>query len=76
MAQGEEDCVASKQKVGFLVIVYVQQVRINNLMAFAKVVSVPTHSASICPSATLAVGMLTDPVNSEVETSESSSALG
>ena len=76
MAQGKEDCIASKQKVGFLVIVYVQQVRINNLMAFAKVVSVPTHSASICPSATLTVGMLTDPVNSEVETSKSSLALG
>ena len=75
MAQGKEDCVASKQKVGFLVIVYVQQVRINNLMAFAKVVSVSTHSAGICPNATLAAGMLTDPVNSEVETSKSSWAL-
>jgi hypothetical protein len=76
VAQGKEECIASKQKVGFLVIVYIQQVRINYLMAFAEVVSVPTHSASICLSATLTVEMLTDSVNSEVETNKSSSALG
>ncbi len=43
-------------------------------MACAKVVAVPSHTASICPSINLTVGMLTDPVNSEVETSKTARA--
>lgn len=72
MAQGQEDGIASEDYAGFLVG-EACQVRILYLVAAAELILVPVQSAVSRPSGTRAARMLADPVNSEVQTRESSS---